>query len=142
MTMRSAFGQAEERALVSPAPAPTSPPVVVPTTKEIPYDYVATFALTGRPGNRVQDVINISVEGVFVAVAMAYSFIPAQLGPLANITFTPQVTNGALPDVVTTLTRITADTIANLLRLVPAADNRDDANIAIRDQLVNLIDPF
>ena len=55
------------------------PPAVAPTTKEIPYDYVAKFKLQGKPGNRVQDVINISVEGGFVAVAIGYSFIPAQL---------------------------------------------------------------
>jgi hypothetical protein len=48
------------------------------TTKEIPYDYVARFNLQGKPGNRVQDVINISVEGGFVAVAIGYSFIPAK----------------------------------------------------------------
>jgi hypothetical protein len=50
-----------------------------PSVKEIPYDYVATFKLLGKPGNRVQDVINISVEGAFVAAAIAYSFIPAPL---------------------------------------------------------------
>lgn len=50
-----------------------------PTVKEIPYDYVATFNLLGQRGNRVQDVINISVEGVFVAAAIGYSFIPAKL---------------------------------------------------------------
>lgn len=48
-----------------------------PGIKEIPYDYVATFVLEGRRGNRVQDVINISVDGAFVAVAIGYSFIPA-----------------------------------------------------------------
>lgn len=60
-----------------PAPATMPPPAVAPTTKEIPYDYVATFSLTGVRGNRVQDVINISVEGVFVAASIGYSFIPA-----------------------------------------------------------------
>jgi hypothetical protein len=46
-----------------------------PTTSAasiIPYDYAATFVLTGRPGNVVQDVINISPEGTFVAVAIGY----------------------------------------------------------------------
>lgn len=52
------------------------PPIAAPTTKEIPYDYVAKFTLKGQRGNRVQDVINISVEGAFVAVAIGYSFIP------------------------------------------------------------------
>jgi hypothetical protein len=51
------------------------PQVASPTTKEIPYDYVAKFTLKGQRGNRVQDVINISIEGGFVAVAIGYSFI-------------------------------------------------------------------
>jgi hypothetical protein len=45
--------------------------------KEIPYDYVATFKLTGTRGTRVQDVINISTEGTFVAVSVGCSFAPA-----------------------------------------------------------------
>lgn len=53
-----------------------------PTLKEIPYDYVATFTLTGAAGTRVQDVINTSVDGAFVAVAIGYSFIPAALPAL------------------------------------------------------------
>ena len=53
------------------------PPAAAPTTKEIAYDYVARFVLTGVRGNRVQDVINISIEGAFVAVTIGYSFIPA-----------------------------------------------------------------
>jgi hypothetical protein len=49
--------------------------------KEIPYDYVATFTLEGRRGNRVQDVINISVEGAFMVVSIGYSFILKQETP-------------------------------------------------------------
>jgi hypothetical protein len=55
------------------------PAAASPTAKEIPYDYVATFLLTGQRGNRVQEVINISVDGAFVAVDIGYSFIPAPL---------------------------------------------------------------
>jgi hypothetical protein len=55
---------------------PTTP---ASTSKEIPYDHVAVFKLQGIPGNRVEDVINISVDGAFVATAVGYSFIPAQL---------------------------------------------------------------
>lgn len=70
--MRSAFGEA------APATsAQTLSPSAAPATREIPYDYVARFALTGRSGNRVQDVLNISVEGRFVAASIGYSFIPA-----------------------------------------------------------------
>ena len=46
--------------------------------KEIPYDYVATFKLTGKRGTRVQDVINISTEGTFVAVSVGSSFVPVR----------------------------------------------------------------
>ena len=54
------------------------PPIAALTTKEIPYDYVAKFTLKGERGSRVQDVINISIEGAFVAVTIGYSFIPPE----------------------------------------------------------------
>jgi hypothetical protein len=62
-----------------PRSVETMPPPAASPTKEIPYDYVAKFKLQGRPGNRVQDVINISIEGGFVTVAIGYSFIPGRL---------------------------------------------------------------
>jgi hypothetical protein len=46
--------------------------------KEIPYDYVATFKLTGIRGRRIQDVINITTEGTFVAVSIGSSFVPGE----------------------------------------------------------------
>ena len=67
-----------QRARRRAAPAPfRRPPSTAPssgTGTVIPYDYAATFELTGEPGNLVQDVINISQEGVFVAVAIGYGF--------------------------------------------------------------------
>lgn len=77
--MRLGLSQAQEQALTRSAPEGMPSPAVAPTIKEIPYDYVAKFTLRGLRGNRVQDVINISVEGSFVAVAIGYSFIPAKL---------------------------------------------------------------
>jgi hypothetical protein len=74
--MRSLLGQVQERASVPRAADAGSPAIAALATKEIPYDYVATFTLTGLRGNRVQDVFNISIEGAFVAVAIGYSFIP------------------------------------------------------------------
>jgi hypothetical protein len=35
-------------------------------------------------GNRVQDVVNISVDGAFVAVTVGYSFIPSKSLPSNN----------------------------------------------------------
>ncbi len=40
----------------------------------MPFDHAATFDLKGTPGNIVQDVINISSDGAFVAVAIGYGF--------------------------------------------------------------------
>lgn len=60
------------------------PQAASPTTKEIPYDYVAKFTLKGQRGNRVQDVINISIEGAFIATAIGYSFIPPKLQTLTT----------------------------------------------------------
>ena len=40
----------------------------------MPFDHAATFELKGIPGNIVQDVINISSDGTFVAVAIGYGF--------------------------------------------------------------------
>jgi hypothetical protein len=87
MNMRSALGRVQERAPVRPMPEPTMPNGSAPTVKEIPYDHVAKFTLEGRPGNRVQDVVNISTDGAFVAVAIGYSFIPARLSnPIVDLT--------------------------------------------------------
>ena len=50
--------------------------------KEIPYDHVATFTLLGnRRGNRIEEVINVSVDGAFVTTSIGYSFIPTPLPP-------------------------------------------------------------
>jgi hypothetical protein len=80
--MRTRFDQTLGLAPEPAAAEPIARNGAGPNMKEIPYDHVATFKLTGNPTNRVQDVINTSVDGAFVAVAIGYSFIPAPL-PLA-----------------------------------------------------------
>jgi hypothetical protein len=60
--------------------ATLAPPGVTAGTvgvRDIPYDYVTTFRLTGEPARRVQDVITVSSEGTFVAVSVGYSFLPS-----------------------------------------------------------------
>src|SRR5262245_28488175 len=47
-----------------------------PPAKTIPFDYSFQFALQGRRGNKVQDVVEISTEGVFVALSVGYSLVP------------------------------------------------------------------
>jgi hypothetical protein len=85
-----------------PATSPGASP-----TSIIPYDYAAKCELKGIPGNIVQDVINISVEGVFVAVAIGYGFeeergrpieLPRQGGQPLPLPFKPgDVTLGQIP---------------------------------------------
>jgi hypothetical protein len=75
--MRLGLSQTQEQALTRSASDSMPQPAAALTTKEIAYDYVARFVLTGVRGNRVQDVVNISIEGAFVAVTIGYSFIPA-----------------------------------------------------------------
>jgi hypothetical protein len=85
--MRLGLGQAQEQAVMRSASDSMPPPTAAPTTKEISYDYVARFVLTGNSGNRVQDVINISTEGAFVAVTIGYSFIPVSRTAVRSIDF-------------------------------------------------------
>jgi hypothetical protein len=70
-------------AMLAAIPTPRTSPMGRPRAHPIesaavgpvmPYDVAATFKITGRPGNVVQDVINISTDGVFVAVGIGYGF--------------------------------------------------------------------
>jgi hypothetical protein len=49
-------------------------PPGAPPEHIIAFDHAAVFPLSGRPGNVVQDVINVGPEGLFVAVAIGYGF--------------------------------------------------------------------
>jgi hypothetical protein len=67
-----------------------------PTTKTIPFDYVFQFPLKGERDNRVQDVVEISMEGVFVALSLGYSVVldeqkrPRTFQPVNDQRTTPQ----------------------------------------------------
>jgi hypothetical protein len=125
--MRSGLGQAQELAVVRPTPETMIPVAVAPTTKEIPYDYVATFILKGQCGNRVQDVINISVEGAFVAVAIGYSFIPGTMRGRCQAPPPPPSTPPAVAQ---------ATTLATLFAAIPLFLNPSE--LAIECLLVRL----
>jgi hypothetical protein len=45
-------------------------------TRTIPFDYGFQFELKGVRNNKVQDVVEISMQGVFVAVSVGYSLVP------------------------------------------------------------------
>ncbi len=83
----------------------------------IPFDHAATFELKGIPGNIIQDVINISSDGVFVAVAIGYGFEEnrareIELGDPPN-------TNPASPGQLT-LSRIPTSSLIDGFRVNPA----------------------
>jgi hypothetical protein len=96
-------------------------PAVAPTVKEIPYDYVARFVLEGkRRGHRVEDVINISIEGAFVAAAIGYSFIPKEpeSGPIGftpGMTAAPSSPAGTMKEAVNQLMIVIQDISAQLM---------------------------
>lgn len=60
----------------------------------IPYDYAASFPLKGIPGNIVQDVINVSSDGVFVATAIGYGLQEERVRSLAVSVESPLTANG------------------------------------------------
>jgi len=91
-----------------PIPSPGNSP-----TSIIPYDYAAKFELKGVPGNIVQDVINISVEGVFVAVAIGYGF-EEERGQFIEIPIAPLEKPGDI-----TLGRIPIEALITGFRLDP-----------------------
>jgi hypothetical protein len=67
----------------------------VPPAKTIPFDYVFQFALQGTRGNKVQDVVEISSEGVFVALSVGYSLMPNE--QRTEPTFEPDIKQFVLP---------------------------------------------
>jgi hypothetical protein len=77
----------------APRQAPRPP---LPTTKTIPFDYAFQFPLKGERDNRVQDVVEISMEGVFVALSLGYSVVldektrPRTFQPVLDQRTTPQ----------------------------------------------------
>ncbi len=77
-----------------------------PAVRIIPYDYVADFNLVGNAGNLLQDVINIGVEGVFVAVSIGYGLNEERGEPLSLLTG-----NGRTPESPQKLDDITLDNI-------------------------------
>jgi hypothetical protein len=109
----TSFGQNGGGSQHAAEAAPASGAVM--NAREIPYDYVATFNLEGRAGNRVQQVINISVDGAFVAVAIGYSFIPAKLPALPVV----EVGSGStLFSIPSNLNRTTRFVMSDLIQSV------------------------
>jgi hypothetical protein len=71
-----------------PTPAGREAEALDPRSRRVvPFDQLVTFQLTGVPDRRLTEVINVSMEGDFVAVALSYSVqpeLPLEFGPDGN----------------------------------------------------------
>lgn len=125
------------------SPETATPVNAEPSIKEIPYDYVSRFTLQGKRANRVQDVINISVEGAFVAVAIGYSFIPKPLDLLPQIDPAPPPSPTPSPVPIAnqlssfSLIRLIASRIKRVLEPLGGADDTQTV-----DRLVTILQPI
>jgi len=99
---------------VVPRPSPAAPSPGAPPPLIVPFDYAASFELAGIPGNVVEGVINISVEGIFVAVAIGYGFEEERGRP---ITVSPGADLVAPGDI--TLSQVPADALISGFRVDP-----------------------
>ena len=66
--------------LVQRSTTQSAGPSVASLTKTIPFDYVFEFKLKGKDPSsqdvvKLQDVVEISMQGIFVAVSLGYSFV-------------------------------------------------------------------
>ena len=46
-----------------------------PSARVIPFDYVTTFQLTGRPQNQLESEVTVNAEGGFVATSIGYGLL-------------------------------------------------------------------
>jgi hypothetical protein len=118
----------------------------LPTTKTIPFDYTFQFPLKGERDNRVQDVVEISMEGVFVALSLGYSVVldeqkrPRTFQPVIDQRTTPPnpVLVPFFPDPITTPIT-TGTTNATINRYLIAG--MPDSQIAVLDLTNGLPEP-
>ncbi|MDZ7361168.1 MAG: hypothetical protein ONB46_10630 [candidate division KSB1 bacterium] len=95
----------------------------IPAVRYIPYDHVATFSLTGEVGRLHEDVINISVEGVFVAQEIGYGFAAERAQTTFLRSLPPPVSPPSPPEsrlADATLGNLTPDVLISGFRFNPA----------------------
>lgn len=92
-----------------------------PGAAVVPYEYAATFRLSGRPGNIVQDVVNIGPDGVFVATSISYGFEPERAAGGIGKTFAPHAGGLVFPGELR-LSDIPADALISGFRVNPKLD--------------------
>lgn len=93
-----------------------------PAAAAVPYEYAATFKLTGRPGNVVQDVINVGPDGVFVATTISYGFEPERGAGGIGAPFKPNAGELVMPGDLR-LSEMPADALIEGFRVNPKLDH-------------------
>jgi hypothetical protein len=106
----------------APAARGARPAGAPPAAALIPYEYAATFNLTGRPGNLVQDVINVGPDGVFVATAISYGFEPERATADIGKTFSPNSGTLVFPGDIR-LSELPVDALIEGFRANPKLDH-------------------
>ena len=117
----------------------------VPAARVIPYEYVADFTLRGEVGNLVQDVINVSVEGVFVAVSIGYGLAEERAEELSlgalDLSSLPTLGNVRLgdlpPDALIDGFRLNP----NLRPLIVRPDGRLNDTLPVRPEMLQRLKP-
>jgi hypothetical protein len=112
-----------------------------PVARVIPYEYIADFTLRGEVGNLVQDVINVSVEGVFVAVSIGYGLAEERAEQL--VLRTPPANLGDVK-----LANLPPDALIDGFRLNPnlrpliAPDGRLNDTLPVRPEMFQRLKPI
>ncbi|MGH7459565.1 MAG: hypothetical protein ACREMA_00880 [Longimicrobiales bacterium] len=86
----------------------------------VPFDHAAAFQLTGRPGNVIEDIINITPDGSFVAVAIGYGLDEDRARPFAPRLTAAQLAASTLPPGALTLGQIPEQALIDGFRINPA----------------------
>ena len=70
----SACPEVISRKITGPPMCPTET-IGSPSARVIPFDYVTTFQLTGRPLNQIETEVVVNAEGGFVATSIGYGLL-------------------------------------------------------------------
>jgi hypothetical protein len=105
------------RKLTGPSMCPTET-IGSPSARVIPFDYVTTFELTGRPQTQLESETTVNAEGGFVATSIGYGLLVEEsavllrvmggiFGKLVFLPSTPQtLRNGSIRNTRTNFSRV------------------------------------
>jgi hypothetical protein len=100
-----------------------------PSARVIPFDYVTTFQLTGRPQNQLESEVTVNAEGGFVATSIGYGLLVEESeAPIDLSTFSSTGSFGTFSLVSVKLRSFAASALTDGIRIRP-----DLLRIAFKD---------